>query len=141
METKSSIARPGPLETELMSFGEFLLDKKAVTPEDLLRCVDYRRWMVPFIGTLAVNNGFVDAVQVLKVVEICETERRHFGEVATELGFVTTDQVQTLLDEQASSLESLSACLVKLCILTQVQVEDLEQEYMLQVDGSLTGQG
>jgi hypothetical protein len=112
------------------SFPEFLLTKGVVTPEDLLRCIDYRRWMLPFIGTLAVNRGFMDAAKVIIVVEECETKRRHFGEVALSKGYLTADQVEELLAEQAEAHQPLADCLSKLRILSRVQVEDLHAEFL-----------
>ena len=113
----------------MATFAEFLLERQAVSAEDLLRCIDYRRWLLPFIGTLAVNRGILNAVQVLEVLEQCENSQRQFGDVATELGLLTHEQLESLLEEQSQSKESLNRCLVRLGILSRVQLEDLEGEY------------
>lgn len=112
-----------------MTFAEYLLARGVVSPDDLLRCLDYRRWLLPFIGTVAVNHSFLTAAQVLKIVEQCETQRMQFGEAAIEQGLLDADQVQQLLELQEKAREPLSSCLVKLSILTRIQVEDLEREW------------
>ena len=112
-----------------MSFAEYLLERGAVSPEDLLRCVDYRRWLLPFVGTLAANRGYLRAAEVLGVVEECERRRCHFGEVAVEKGYLVPEQVEELLEEQSHSVTPLRDCLIRLGILTRVQAEDLEAEF------------
>jgi len=109
-----------------VSFADFLLQRGAVSPEDLLRCIDYRRWLVPFVGTLAVNHGFLSAVQVLGLLEDSERTGKHFGDLVVERGVVTREEVDELLREQREALEPLGKCLIRLGILTRVQVEDLE---------------
>lgn len=112
-----------------MSFAEYLLQRGAVSPEDLLRCIDYRRWLVPFVGTLAVNRGFLSAVQVLGLVEDCERRGMHFGDIAVERDFLSREQVNELLQDQRRTIEPMTECLVKLNILTRVQVEDLSTSW------------
>ena len=81
---------------------------------------------MPFVGTLAVNRGFLNAVQVLSLVEDGEQSGKHFGDLAVERGMLAREQVDELLREQREALEPLGKCLMKLGILTRVQVEDLE---------------
>jgi len=113
-----------------VTFAQFLLERKAISPEDLLRCLDYRRWLTPFLGTLAVNTSVMTTEQVLEVVERCELERRHFGEVAVRMGYLNQEQVESLLTQQEGKRQSLSECLMKLGLLTRAQIETYRTGYL-----------
>ncbi len=110
-------------------FGNFLLNKGVITPEQLIEALKVQAYAHKKFGTLAIHSGYMSASEV-EDVYITQTHfDKHFGELATELGYLSEDQVDELLDTQLPDYMLLGQILVEQKIITRVEFENLIAEY------------
>jgi hypothetical protein len=81
-------------------FVQFLVERELV-PEPVARRLKRAR---PFrrepLGMIAVNHGLLSPDQIDEILDNQGKDNRRFGEIAVSLGFMTEEQVQTLLTIQ-----------------------------------------
>ncbi len=110
-------------------FGNFLLNKGVITPEQLIDALKVQAYAHKKFGTLAIHSGYMSASEV-EDVYITQTHfDKHFGELATELGYLSADQVDELLDTQLPDYMLLGQILVEQKIITRIEFENLIAEY------------
>lgn len=102
-----------------MRFGDFLISKKLVTPEQLTRALvtqrDYNRPM----GKFAQKLGYIsrkDNVRIL--LEHIKTKKR-YGDIAVEMGFLTREQIGDVLEAKGRDSVMLGKILVRNGALTK----------------------
>ena len=78
-------------------FGGFLLNKGAVTREQLIDAMEKESTSHIQLGTLAMHAGLMDAEQIEDVrISQTHTDKR-FGEICVDKGYLTESQVDELL--------------------------------------------
>lgn len=110
-------------------FGNFLLERGAVTQEQLFDAMQKQSNERMKLGTLAMHSGYMTAEEVDEVV-VQQTHRdQKFGEIAVEYGYLTPDQVMELLKTQGPDFLLLGQILVDSGILTNSELSTLISDY------------
>ncbi|MFG6382972.1 MAG: chemotaxis protein CheX [Lachnospiraceae bacterium] len=110
-------------------FGNFLLNKGVITPEQLIEVLKIQSSTHKKFGTLAIHSGYMSASEVADVYITQTHYDKHFGELAMELGYLTPAQVDKLLTIQLPNYMLLGQILVDQKILTHIELENLITEY------------
>ena len=85
-------------------FGNYLLNRKAVTPEQLAKAIANSSNTHIKLGTLAMHKGFMTAAEVDEVCFLQTREDKRFGEIAIERNYLFEDQLEDLLKSQNPDL-------------------------------------
>lgn len=104
-------------------FGQYLLNNRILTPQQLQEVLDYQQTTNVKLGLLAVASGAMTAAQVTEVHERQRRTDRRFGEIAVDLGYLTPAQLEDLLAQQQSGHVYLGQAVVEKKFLTLQQLE------------------
>ncbi len=109
-----------------LCFGEYLLYDGKIDEYELSLSLDFQKQKHLTIGILAVQEGVLDDKQLCDILD-CQRLRGNvlFGELAVELGFLSQDDVDTLLEMQDESHIKIGEVLILLGAITR---EDMEKE-------------
>jgi len=110
-------------------FGSYLLNNKAVTPEQLSEAISKLKQARMKLGTLAMHQGLMTAAEVDEVCYLQSREDKRFGEIAIERDYLTGDQVEDLLRSQSPDYLLLGQSLVDMDIITNTNFQDLLLDY------------
>lgn len=110
-------------------FGNYLLNEKLVTPEQLVWALQEKKNTRLKLGVLAINAGYMNASQVERVHMEQTKKDKRFGDLAVELGFVTEAQVDELLGAQKVGYLLLGQALVDKGYMTNAQFESAINSY------------
>ena len=108
---------------EIKYFGQYLIEKNIVTPEDLLKAMSLQGTTNLSLGDIAVQTGLITKEQMDKIQQHQISRNMSFMRASRELGFISPTELDTLISRQMSNNLLLGDCLVKLKILTQEQIE------------------
>ena len=93
-------------------FGQFLLEKGAITREQLIDALEYQQSRVLKLGEIAVQQGYLTPEQVKFINEEQKRTDKLFGELAVELGYLTQEQLEKLITIQKNNHIFLGQILV-----------------------------
>lgn len=93
-------------------FGNYLLNQKLVTPEQLVDALQDKNNTRMKLGVLAINAGYMTASQVERVHELQSKMDKRIGDIAVDLGYMTEMQVMELLHAQPLGYLLLGQALV-----------------------------
>lgn len=110
-------------------FGNYLLNKKAVTPEQLNEAMSKLKSTRLKLGTLAIHEGLMTAAEVDEIVYLQSREDKRFGELAIARNYLTDEQVEDLLHVQRPDYLLLGQNLVDMGVLTNQKFQDLLLDY------------
>lgn len=110
-------------------FGNFLLSKGVLSPEQLVEILKIQSTTHQRLGTLAIHAGYMSASEVEDVFITQTHYDKRFGELAIELGYLTKDQVDELLSRQLPDYMLLGQILIEKEFLTHIELENLITEY------------
>ena len=110
-------------------FGQFLIEKGAVTRTELLKAIDLQERTNLKFGELVVEMGMMTAVDIARVNEAQRHEDMHFGDMAVKLGILTEDQVQQVLTRQRNNHLYIGEALVQVGALQPDEVEKYLKEF------------
>lgn len=110
-------------------FGNFLLSRDVVTPEQLIAAINKEATSHIKLGTLAMYHNLMTANEIDDIVIAQTHEDKHFGELAIERHYLTEQQVNELLSEQSPEYLLLGQILIEEGIITNTQLEDLIIDY------------
>ncbi len=110
-------------------FGQFLIEKGAVTRTDLLKAIDLQERTNLKFGETVVEMGLMTAVEIARVHQGQRSEDLHFGEMAVKLGILTEAQVQEILTRQRNSHLYIGEALVKVGALSEHELESYLKEF------------
>lgn len=110
-------------------FGNYLLSKKAVTKEELVKAIQKRSSERIKLGTLAMHAGHMTASEVDHIIILQTHNDKRFGELAIKEGFLSESQVTALLKSQTPDYLLLGQILVDNGILTNTDFENLMVDY------------
>ena len=111
-------------------FGGFLLNKGAVTREQLIDAMEKESTSHIQLGTLAMHAGLMNAEQIENVrISQTHTDKR-FGEICVDKGYLTESQVDELLASQYPKYLLLGQVLEEQGVFDQNTFNNLVQEYI-----------
>ncbi len=104
-------------------FGQYLLEKRIITGEQLSRAINYQERQKLKLGEIAVQEGFMTQAEVDQVRNAQKTTDKYFGEIAVEKRILTPDQLKKLITLQKNNHVYLGEALVHEGILSQDEVK------------------
>ena len=110
-------------------FGNYLVEKKIIKPEELSMVTERRRSVKVKLGVLAIDSGLMNAAQVNRIHRLQAIRDRKFGELAVEEGYLTEAQVEELLDEQKKTDILIGQILIEKGIFTFEKYEEMLLRY------------
>ena len=108
---------------EIKYFGQYLIEKGIVAPQDLLKAMELQGKTNLSLGDIAAQAGLITQEQLEKIHQHQITHNMTFMKAARELGFISPEELETIVSRQMSNNMLLGDCLVKLKILSQEQIE------------------
>ena len=110
-------------------FGNYLLEKKFVTPEQLRIVLKEQKAIKVKLGVLAIDSGYMTATQVNTIHKLQAAKDKRFGELAIEEGYLTSQQLEELLQAQKKSNLLLGQAMIEKGIFTFEQYEEILLQY------------
>lgn len=110
-------------------FGQFLLEKGAITAQALVAAVRHQEGKNLRIGQLALAAGLLTPEQLEHALSVQKQLNLRTGEAAVRLGFLTEEQVERLLRAQKNSHVLLGDALVEIGALTREALESFIAEF------------
>lgn len=110
-------------------FGNFLLNNRIVTVDQLLDLMTAQKKAHIKLGTLAIHEGYMTADEVDSIIIMQTHEDKMFGELAIEMGYLTTGQLETLVGKQVPDYLLLGQLLVEKGYCTNAEFENLLLKY------------
>lgn len=110
-------------------FGNYLLNEKLVTPQQLVDGLQEKANTRLKLGILAINAGYMTSTQVDKVHEMQTRIDRRFGDIAVELGYMNEVQVEELLKSQQIGYLLLGQALVDKSYISNSEFENAISAY------------
>ncbi|MEG2813693.1 MAG: chemotaxis protein CheX [Oscillospiraceae bacterium] len=112
-------------------FGNYLLNQRLVTTEQLKKAIIKSQGVRLKVGVLAINAGYMTAEQVDIVHQKQKTMDKKFGEIAVECGYLKTENIDELLSKQRIGHLLIAQTLVDDGDLTNSQFEAALNTYKL----------
>lgn len=110
-------------------FGNYLLEKKILKPEELSMVTEKRKSVKVKLGVLAIDSGLMNAAQVNRIHRLQAVRDRKFGELAVEEGYLTEAQLEELLNEQKKSNILIGQVLIEKGLFTFEKYEEMLLQY------------
>lgn len=110
-------------------FGNFLLNGRYVTREQLIDALQEKKNVRLQLGVLAINAGYMTASQVEQVHIMQTRVDKRIGELAVEAGFLTSEQVLELIGSQQPGYLLLGQALVDKGYMTNSDFEKAINDY------------
>ncbi|MBL9163586.1 MAG: hypothetical protein JNL18_12705 [Planctomycetaceae bacterium] len=97
-----------------MQFGMYLVDNGLLSTQAFYKALKLQMRSRPQLGTLAIETRRLTVKQMFTILqEQCDTPQQLFGEIAIRLGYLTNEDLNQLLEEQARHMASLPDVLVE----------------------------
>ncbi len=119
-------------------FGQYLLEKKLITPKDLLNAIDLQEQTNLRFGDLVISLGLMTSAQTEEVHRAQRLKDLQFGEMAVTMGYLTHEQVKHLLHQQRSNHLFIGQALVKIGALPEDQMEKALSDFNVEQSSYLT---
>ncbi len=110
-------------------FGNYILQKKIITPEQLKRVLSEQKSERVKLGVLAIEAGYMTALQVESVHKLQVIQDKRFGEIAIAEGLMDEETLMTLLNKQKTSQVMLGQILVDEELVSYEDYERLLTDY------------
>lgn len=110
-------------------FGNYLLEKKILKPEELRLALEEQNSVKVKLGVLAIDSGYMDAAQVDQIHKLQTVNDRKFGELAIEVGYLTESQLKELLHTQQKSNILIGQVLIEKGLFTFEKYEEVLIQY------------
>lgn len=108
-----------------MIFGEYLVEQNIIQPEDLARALELQKTDRVPLGQLALQKGLIDNKQLFRILSRQrkpEEKDKTFGKLAVEMGYLSQEQVETLLERQTHTNRLLGEILVSQGSVSQMEL-------------------
>ena len=115
-------------------FGNFLLNNRVVSPDQLLEALTEQTGERLKLGTLAIDAGYMTADEVDSIVVMQTHEDKMFGELAIDMGYLTPEQVENLVGRQVPDYLILGEKLIEKGYVTNQEFENLLLKYQSEND-------
>lgn len=99
-------------------FGEYLVQCKAITKDQLQKVIAYQKEHNQLMGKLAMDKEYLTYDQVQSLLKEQSSLQKKFGRLAQEKGFLSQKQIQELLQYQAENHICLGEALNRLGYLS-----------------------
>lgn len=103
-------------------FGQFLLERGAITRDQLLQATELQSQRNRPLGAVAVEQGYLSPEQAQRINTEQQSTDRRFGELALELGYMTEPQVHEVLKLQSQSRIRIGEAMVAIGCITEEQL-------------------
>lgn len=110
-------------------FGNYLLEKKIIRPEELRQVLEEQKSVKVKLGVLAIDSGYMNAAQVDRIHKLQTVKDRKFGELALEEGYLTPGQIDGLLLAQKRSNVLLGQILIEKGLFSFEKYEEVMLQY------------
>ncbi|WP_305041753.1 chemotaxis protein CheX [Geoalkalibacter sp.] len=110
-------------------FGQFLVERGAVSPDKLLEAIDLQDRTNLKFGEVAMTLGFLGEAEVERVHDAQRGEDLRFGDMAVKLGLLTPEQMQQVITWQKNNHLYIGEALVKVGALDSARVAKLLEEF------------
>lgn len=110
-------------------FGNYLLEKGLIKPEELADALEYQRSVHLKLGVIAINAGYMTPSQVEHIHKLQRKIDKRFGELAIEQGYINNEQLEAMLNTQRQGHLMLGQALVDRGHLTMEQLQSALQGY------------
>ncbi|MDW7646038.1 MAG: chemotaxis protein CheX [Desulfuromonadales bacterium] len=110
-------------------FGQFLMEKGAITRENLLQAIELQEATNLKFGEIAMIMGFLTETQVEKIHDAQRAEDLRFGDMALKLGLISPEQMQQILTRQKNGHLYLGEALVRVGGLKEADLERYLEEF------------
>ncbi len=104
-------------------FGQFLLERGAVSRTDLLKAIDLQQARNRRLGEYAVRRGYLTEAQAEQVNQAQLSADKFFGEIAIEMGLLEQGQVEELLTLQQNDHILIGEALITLKLIDSERLE------------------
>jgi hypothetical protein len=113
-----------------MLFGKYLVERGVINTDQFYQALKAQLASRPQLGTLAVKRRLLTMGQVFEVLE-AQSDRplERFGDLAVEMGFITSDNVALLLREQSDLTKPFAELFIDLGILDRLEVKIFHREF------------
>jgi YesN/AraC family two-component response regulator len=111
-------------------FGQYLLERGAVTREQLLKAVEYQKNVNTAIEEICFKKGLLDKKQVERIFSIQKNNLdTNFNDIVIQENFMTKEQLESVLKEQKETRVYIGESFVKIGAITDEQLEQYLAEY------------
>lgn len=110
-------------------FGNYLLEKNIITGAQLKDVLEAQKSVRVKLGVLAIDFGYMNAEQVVRVNKLQASKDRRFGELSIEEGYLTDEKLEILLGSQKKSNVLLGQALLDKGYFTFEQYEEVLIKY------------
>lgn len=110
-------------------FGQFLVEKGAVTRMALLQAIDLQEKTNLRFGEMVIEMGLMTTTDLARIHQAQRREDLHFGDMAVKMGIITDDQVQQVLTRQRNNHLYIGEALIKVGALDEQQLESYLKEF------------
>jgi CheY-specific phosphatase CheX len=110
-------------------FGQFLVEKGAVTRLALLQAIDLQEKTNLKFGEMVLEMGLMTTADIARVHLAQRSEDLHFGDMTVKLGILTEDQVEQVLTRQRNNHLYIGEALVKVGALSGTELENYLKEF------------
>ena len=119
-------------------FGEYLMQKGVITPEALKNALYAQIQGNELFGELARRTDNLAPEQVVEVLQMLMDgdSGKRFGELACELGFISKEKVEEILDMQKKAKQKIGEILIGDGAISQEQCDSYLDEYQDLKDGA-----
>jgi len=125
------VVKPRPLPRRRVRLAEFLYYSGRISWAAMVEAITWQRSQRPAVGRIAVDFGFLTAVEVMQVIE-----RRHragaadvpFGEFALRLGMITPFERLAMVGRQTRLQRPIGQYFVERGVIAEHEFEQLRRE-------------
>ena len=110
-------------------FGQYLLSKSIVTPEQLLEALSYQEFQTLKIGHYAVEDNYLTPAQAAQINLEQQKRDLKFGETAVAMGLLTQTQVDELLMIQRNNHVYLGEAIIAKGFANKKIIEDALKQF------------
>ncbi|MDR5659762.1 chemotaxis protein CheX [Serpentinicella sp. ANB-PHB4] len=110
-------------------FGNYLLNNGFISAEALNKVLNQNRSTRVKLGVLAINKDLMTSEQVRQVHAQQKKMDKKFGEIAIDLGYLSEQDVESLLSEQKVGAVQLTQALLDDDIFTLEELENILNQY------------
>jgi len=114
---------------ELKFFGQYLLEKKAVTRDELWKGVQLQHRTNLLFGETARTLGMITREDVARVQALQRKEDLDFGEMCVKMGILSREQVRQVAEHQKKSHLRLGDALVRINVIQDSAMQALREEF------------
>ena len=114
-----------------MNLGEYLVAQNIIQGRGLGRAQEIQKTDRVPLGQLAMQEGLIDNKQLFRILSRQRKlghKHKNFEKLAVAMGYLSQDQVETLLEQQTHTNRLLGEILVSLRLVSQMNlIKDLKK--------------